>query len=237
VANASANSEARGSKALVDNVSSAAAYTAKPSPLAGEGGASAPGEGDRPLDSITSVPAPGKTGQADEWPVATGNDDQLPPEPKDSKWAAPDLVLIDGGAGQLAAAHEVLDELGVKGITLAGIAKGPDRNSGREHFFMRGRPSFMLEPRDPVLYFVQRLRDEAHRFAIGTHRAKRAKAIAANPLDEIAGVGAKRRRALLKHFGSAKAISRAGVEDLQAVEGISAAMARASYDFFRGDKS
>jgi excinuclease ABC subunit C len=101
---------------------------------------------------------------------------------------------------------------------------------------MRGRPSFMLEPRDPVLYFVQRLRDEAHRFAIGTHRAKRSKAITANPLDEIPGIGAKRRRALLKHFGSAKAISRAGVEDLQAVEGISAAMARAIYGYFRGEK-
>jgi excinuclease ABC subunit C len=150
-----------------------------------------------------------------------------------SKWAAPDLVLIDGGAGQLAAAHEVLAELGLSDIPLAGIAKGPDRNAGREHFFMRGRPSFMLEPRDPVLYFVQRLRDEAHRFAIGAHRAKRAKAIAANPLDEIPGVGPKRRRALLKHFGSAKSIARAGVEDLQAVEGISAAMARAIYDYFR----
>jgi excinuclease ABC subunit C len=150
-----------------------------------------------------------------------------------SKWAAPDLVLIDGGAGQLAAAHEVLAELGISDIPLAGIAKGPDRNAGREHFFMRGRPSFMLEPRDPVLYFVQRLRDEAHRFAIGAHRAKRAKAIAANPLDEIPGVGPKRRRALLKHFGSAKSIARAGVDDLQAVEGISAAMARAIYDYFR----
>ncbi len=166
-------------------------------------------------------------GAADDLPDTDG---------KKSSWDAPDLVLIDGGAGQLAAAHEVLDELGISDITLAGIAKGPDRNAGREHFFMCGRASFMLEPRDPVLYFVQRLRDEAHRFAIGTHRAKRAKSIAANPLDEIAGVGAKRRRALLKHFGSAKAISRAGVEDLQAVEGISAAMAQTIYDFFRGEK-
>jgi excinuclease ABC subunit C len=181
-----------------------------------EGGALAPGEG---VESISLED--------------TNDDGELPPEPKDAKWAAPDLVLIDGGAGQLAAAHEVLGELGVKGITLAGVAKGPDRNAGREHFFMRGRPSFMLEARDPVLYFVQRLRDEAHRFAIGTHRAKRSKAIAANPLDEIPGIGAKRRRALLKHFGSAKAISRAGVDDLQAVEGISAAMAQAIYGFFR----
>jgi excinuclease ABC subunit C len=153
---------------------------------------------------------------------------------KKSAWGIPDLILVDGGAGQLAAAHAVLDELGIGGITLVGIAKGPDRNAGREHFFMRGRASFMLEARDPVLYFVQRLRDEAHRFAIGTHRAKRSKAISANPLDEIAGIGPRRRRALLKHFGSAKAISRAGVEDLQAVEGISASMAQLIYDHFQG---
>jgi excinuclease ABC subunit C len=182
---------------------------------------------------VASLTAPGETGQPDEWPVEdTGNDDELLPEPKGSKWAAPDLVLIDGGAGQLAAAHEVLDELGVKGIMLAGVAKGPDRNAGREHFFIRGRPSFMLEARDPVLYFVQRLRDEAHRFAIGTHRAKRGKAVGANPLDEIAGIGPARKRALLKHFGSAKAVSRASADDLAAVDGISAAMARTIYDFF-----
>jgi excinuclease ABC subunit C len=170
---------------------------------------------------------------------ALGHDDEDSELPlvddagKSTSWGCPDLVLIDGGAGQLSAAHEVLDELGLGGITLAGIAKGPDRNAGREHFYIRGRASFMLEPRDPVLYFVQRLRDEAHRFAIGTHRAKRAKAIATNPVDEIPGIGAKRRRALLKHFGSAKAISRAGVEDLQTVEGISAAMAQKIYDHFR----
>ncbi len=155
---------------------------------------------------------------------------------KSTSWGCPDLVLIDGGAGQLSAAQEVLTELGLSDIALVGIAKGPDRNAGREHFYMRGKPPSMLEARDPVLYFVQRLRDEAHRFAIGTHRAKRAKAIAANPLDEIPGVGAKRRRALLKHFGSAKAISRAGVEDLQTVEGISAAMAQTIYDFFRDSR-
>jgi excinuclease ABC subunit C len=242
VANASvnsANSEVHGSTALVDNVSSAAAYSTPPSPPAGEGGMrSIPGEGEA---TSNERPAIGEAPPPHERPddIAAGDYDADTPAPdaKASRWAAPDLVLIDGGAGQLTAAHEVLDELGITDIPLAGIAKGPDRNAGREHFFMRGRPSFMLEPRDPVLYFVQRLRDEAHRFAIGTHRAKRAKAIAANPLDEIPGVGAKRRRALLKHFGSAKAIARAGVEDLQAVEGISAAMARAIYDYFRGDKS
>ena len=168
---------------------------------------------------------------------ALGLDDDDSPlgddQAKTNGWGCPDLVLIDGGAGQLSAAQEVLRELGIDDIPLVGIAKGPDRNAGREHFHIRGRQAFMLEPRDPVLYFVQRLRDEAHRFAIGTHRAKRAKEIAANPLDEIAGIGPRRRRALLKHFGSAKAISRAGVEDLQAVEGISAAMARTIYDHFR----
>jgi excinuclease ABC subunit C len=157
----------------------------------------------------------------------------VPDDGKSSSWGCPDLVLIDGGAGQLSAAHEVLDDLGLGDIKLVGIAKGPDRNAGREHFHIRGRSAFMLEPRDPVLYFVQRLRDEAHRFAIGTHRAKRAKSIAANPVDEIPGIGAKRRRALLKHFGSAKAISRAGIEDLQTVDGISAAMAQKIYDHFR----
>ena len=144
----------------------------------------------------------------------------------------PDLVLVDGGAGQLAVAREVLAELGLGAISVVGVAKGPDRDAGREHFHVPGRPFFMLEPRDPVLYFVQRLRDEAHRFAIGTHRAKRGKALGANPLDEIAGIGPTRKRALLKHFGSAKAVSRAGVEDLQAVAGISAEMARKIYDFF-----
>jgi excinuclease ABC subunit C len=147
-----------------------------------------------------------------------------------STW--PDVVFVDGGAGQLAAAHAVADELGLTGVTLIGIAKGPDRNAGREHFFIRGRAPFMLEPRDPVLYFVQRMRDEAHRFAIGTHRAKRAKSMGANPLDEIAGIGPSRKRALLKHFGSAKAVRDAGVDDLQAVAGISAAMAQLIYDFF-----
>ncbi len=145
----------------------------------------------------------------------------------------PDLVLIDGGGGQLAVASEVLEQLGIEGIPVVGVAKGPDRDAGREHFYIpgRGKP-FLLEPRDPVLYFVQRLRDEAHRFAIGTHRAKRAKAIAANPLDEIPGIGPTRKRALLQHFGSAKAVSRAGVADLRQVPGISAQMAQTIYDFF-----
>ncbi len=149
----------------------------------------------------------------------------------DTAW--PDLVLIDGGAGQLSAAKAVLEELGVTGVVLVGIAKGPDRNAGREQFFMAGRAPFSLDPRDAVLYFVQRLRDEAHRFAIGAHRAKRSKAIGVNPLDEIPGIGPARKRALLKHFGSAKSVARAGLADLKAVEGISAAMAQAIHDHFR----
>lgn len=145
----------------------------------------------------------------------------------------PDLILIDGGAGQLAMAREAMAETGIEGIAMIGVAKGPERDAGREHFHFPDEPRpRMLEPRDPVLYFVQRLRDEAHRFAIGTHRSKRAKGLSANPLDEIPGIGQTRRRALLRHFGSAKAVSRAGIEDLKAVSGISAEMAQKIYDFF-----
>ncbi len=145
----------------------------------------------------------------------------------------PDLVLIDGGAGQFGVAREVLADLGLHDLCVMGVAKGPERDAGREHFYIAGadRP-VMLEPRDPVLYFVQRLRDEAHRFAIGAHRAKRAKGLATSPLDEIAGIGPRRRRALMNHFGSAKAVSRAGVEDLKAAEGVSAEMAQRIYDHF-----
>ncbi|MBA5775780.1 excinuclease ABC subunit UvrC [Stappia sp. F7233] len=146
--------------------------------------------------------------------------------------AWPDVVFIDGGIGQLNAARDTLEALGIQDVPLVGIAKGPDRDAGREKFFMAGRPSFMLPERDPVLYFVQRLRDEAHRFAIGTHRAKRRKEIARSPLDEIAGIGPTRKRALLRHFGTAKAVSKAGIEDLSAVPGISEAVARLIYDHF-----
>nr|WP_310622095.1 excinuclease ABC subunit UvrC [Pseudovibrio sp. M1P-2-3] len=144
----------------------------------------------------------------------------------------PDLVLIDGGMGQLSTVRDTLKEMGITGVPLVGIAKGPDRDAGREKFFITGQQSFMLPERDPVLYFVQRLRDEAHRFAIGTHRAKRSKAIVANPLDEIAGIGPTRKRTLLRHFGTAKAVSKAGVEDLAKVEGISRSIAKVIYDHF-----
>jgi excinuclease ABC subunit C len=146
--------------------------------------------------------------------------------------ARPDLMLIDGGLGQLGIAREVLSSFGLE-IPVVGIAKGPDRDAGREHFHIPGRDRpLLLETRDPVLYFVQRLRDEAHRFAIGAHRSKRSKALGVNPLDEIAGIGPTRKRALLKHFGSAKAVSRASREDLAGVVGISAQMAQTIYDFF-----
>ena len=146
--------------------------------------------------------------------------------------AWPDLLLIDGGQGQLSAAKAVLDELGLSDLPVAGVAKGPDRDAGREHFYVPGRASFMLEARDPVLYYIQRLRDEAHRFAIGSHRARRSRAIGVNPLDEVAGIGPLRKKALLQAFGSAKAVSRASVTDLAGVEGVSHALAQAIYDHF-----
>jgi excinuclease ABC subunit C len=144
----------------------------------------------------------------------------------------PDLVVIDGGRGQFEAAREVMGSLGVEGVTLASIAKGPDRNAGRETFFVEGREPFKLSPRDPALFFVQRLRDEAHRFAIGTHRAKRKREFVKNPLDEIAGIGPARKRALLHAFGSAKAVARAGLADLEKTPGLNAATAKVVYDFF-----
>ncbi|KFC63567.1 Excinuclease ABC subunit C [Devosia sp. LC5] len=145
----------------------------------------------------------------------------------------PDVVFIDGGAGQLNAVREVIAQLNLpKDVTFIGIAKGEERDAGREKFFMEGRDAFMLPHRDPVLYYVQRLRDEAHRFAIGTHRAKRSKAQIKNPLDEIEGIGPTRKRALLNHFGSAKAVGRASLLDLEAVPGISSAMAQLIYDHF-----
>jgi excinuclease ABC subunit C len=156
------------------------------------------------------------------------------PERDDESW--PDLVLIDGGQGQLEVARQVLSELGLEDIAIVGIAKGPDRDAGRERFFMPGRPPFSLEPRDPVLYFLQRLRDEAHRFAIGTHRTRRAADITKSALDEVPGIGAGRKRALLHHFGSARAVAVATLEDIKAVAGISDALAQKIHDHFRGGR-
>ncbi|MGH1331818.1 MAG: excinuclease ABC subunit UvrC [Paracoccaceae bacterium] len=152
------------------------------------------------------------------------------PERKGETW--PDLLLIDGGAGQVSAVREIMEALGVGDIAMVGVAKGVDRDHGKEEFHRTGKRPFALQRNDPVLYFIQRLRDEAHRFAIGTHRAKRAKSISATPLDDVPGVGATRKRALLTHFGSAKAVSRAGLDDLKAVDGISSAIAETIYAFF-----
>ena len=144
----------------------------------------------------------------------------------------PDLVVIDGGAGQLTAARGVLADLGVTDVPLVAIAKGPDRNAGREWFHMDGREPFQLPPRDPVLYYLQRLRDEAHRFAITTHRAGRSKSLTQSEIDEIPGIGSARKRALLNHFGSARGVKQAGLTDLESVPGINRATARQVYAFF-----
>ena len=144
----------------------------------------------------------------------------------------PDLVLVDGGQGQLDVAIEVLADLGLDDIVVVGVAKGPDRDAGLERFFMPGKPQFMLEPKSPVLYYLQRLRDEAHRFAIGTHRVRRTMEMKKNPLDEIEGVGPGRKRALLHAFGSARGVSRAAVADLVKVEGVSQPLAERIYGYF-----
>ena len=156
------------------------------------------------------------------------------PDRQSDAW--PDLVLIDGGAGQVAAACAALQELGIDEVAVIGVAKGVDRDAGKEEFHRPGKPPMALAHRDPVLYFIQRLRDEAHRFAIGAHRAKRAAQTRATPLDEVPGVGAARKRALLQHFGSAKAVARAGLADLKAAPGISDGLAEVIYGFFHGER-
>ncbi len=155
------------------------------------------------------------------------------PEGNRGQW--PDLVLIDGGQGQLSAALGVFEELGIEGLAVAAIAKGPDRNAGHERIHRPGRRPMMLPPRDPVLFFLQRLRDEAHRFVIGAHRDKRSKAIGKSLLDDVPGIGAKRKKALLHHFGAARAVAEAGRADLEAVDGISRATAARIYDWFHPD--
>lgn len=156
----------------------------------------------------------------------------LKEDPDRESEAWPDLLLIDGGAGQVSAVKEIMDDLGIDDVPFIGVAKGIDRDQGKEEFHRPGARPFALKRNDPVLYFIQRMRDEAHRFAIGAHRAKRAKAVGATPLDEVPGVGATRKRALLHHFGSAKAVGRANLADLKAVDGVSEALAQKIYDFF-----
>jgi excinuclease ABC subunit C len=156
----------------------------------------------------------------------------LSEDPDRDKGIWPDLLLIDGGAGHVSAVAQIMREHGVEDIPMIGVAKGIDRNAGKEEFHRLGKRPIGLRHNDPVLYFLQRMRDEAHRFAIGTHRAKRAKSNMTNPLDEISGVGAARKRSLLAHFGSAKAVSRANLGDLKAVDGVSEGLAQKVYDFF-----
>ncbi len=156
-------------------------------------------------------------------------------DPDRDQGAWPDLVLIDGGPGQLSIAIEVTRELGIEDLPLVAISKGPDRDAGRERFHMPGKPVMLMPERDPILFYLQRLRDEAHRFAIETHRARRSKAIAHSGLDDVPGIGAKRKRALLHHFGSARAVTRAGLADLESVDGVSKAVARRIYDYFHDD--
>lgn len=160
----------------------------------------------------------------------------LKEDPDREKGTWPDLVLIDGGPGQLSVVMEVLDELGISDLPLVSIAKGPDRNAGRERFHMPGRTPFSLPLQDPILYFMQRLRDEAHRFAIGSHRNRRSKQISKSVIDEVSGIGAKRKRALLNHFGSAASVGRAGLADLEAVDGISKTVAKRIYDHFHAEE-
>lgn len=157
----------------------------------------------------------------------------LKEDPDRTKGQWPDLVLVDGGKGQLSAAQDVFQQLGIEDVPLAAIAKGPDRNAGREKIFLPEKTEpIQLGHKDPVLYFLQRIRDEAHRFAIGTHRAKRGKQINKSILDEVPGIGAKRKKALLHHFGAAQSVATAGVKDLESVEGVSRAMAKKIYDWF-----
>jgi excinuclease ABC subunit C len=226
-----------------------------PSPLAGEGGSpersgGEPGEGALAtmVTALDAAPSPASLPPAAQHPLpqgervtervesaaeleeSVGEQDDSDEAEAQSPW--PDLVLIDGGRGQLIAAVETLAALGLTDVPLVGIAKGPDRDAGMETFFVPGREPFKLKPRDPVLYFVQRLRDEAHRFAVGSHRTRRRRDIREGGLQEIPGVGPTRKRALLHHFGTLKAIERAGPADLAKVPGISAETARKIYDFF-----
>jgi excinuclease ABC subunit C len=220
-------------------------------PEAPAGSPAAPGLGEAPLPAFVPEPDPSaslaEAMQAAN-SLAPGDDyammrqvltrrfaRALKEDPDRDKGLWPDLVLIDGGQGQLAVGLQVLADLGITDLCMAAIAKGPDRNAGRERFFLPGREPFSLEPKSPVLYFLQRLRDEAHRFVIGAHRAKRSKEITRSILDDVPGVGAKRKKALLLHFGSARAVSRAGFADLAKVPGVSEAVARKIYDHFHGN--
>ncbi|WP_018387124.1 excinuclease ABC subunit UvrC [Ancylobacter sp. FA202] len=212
-------------RAIPAGATSLAEGEAAPSPHLGE----RPGEGETAPSVANALPHADPLGGLS---LADGASEGAEVEASAASSAWPDLLLIDGGPGQLKAARETLAGLGVTDVPMVGVAKGPDRDAGRETFYADGREPFRLEPRDPVLYFIQRLRDEAHRFAIGSHRARRKKDITQAGLQEIPGIGPTRKRALLHHFGTLKAIERASLADLEGVPGVNAAMARAVYDFF-----
>jgi excinuclease ABC subunit C len=182
-----------------------------------------------PAAALASLSRVWSSDQATSGSEATSLDPAMSDE-AESPW--PDLVLIDGGQGQLTAARETLENLGVADVPLVAIAKGSERDAGNETFHMPNRPPLKLPPRDPVLYFVERLRDEAHRFAVGSHRQRRSRDIREAGLKEISGIGPMRRRALLHHFGTLKAIERASMADLAEVPGINAETARRIYEFF-----
>jgi excinuclease ABC subunit C len=152
---------------------------------------------------------------------------------RDANW--PDLVLIDGGKGQMSSVMQIVRELGVEDVAFIGVSKGPDRHAGRETFHFPDGREFTLPVNAPVMFYLQRLRDEAHRFAIGAHRAKRSKAIAVSPLDEVPGIGPSRKKALLMHFGTARAVRNASLEDLQKAPGVSAAVAQTVYDYYHSN--
>ncbi|WP_131853250.1 excinuclease ABC subunit UvrC [Bosea sp. BK604] len=211
--------------------------------LAKENGQQAPAPDEAPEAPVTGLEEAGTgfVGGSSRSPAAIPDEaqaDMLPsaaPEPAEDDTAfpsRPDLVIVDGGKGQFEAARTIMAECGVTDIALVAIAKGEDRNAMRETFFMAGKEPFKLPPRDPALFFIQRLRDEAHRFAIGTHRARRKRDLTKNPLDEIPGIGPSRKRALLLHFGTVKAIQRAKLDDLMRTPGVNAATAKAVHDFF-----
>jgi len=184
---------------------------------------------------ITSAPSPGDDYAMMREVLSRRFARALKEDPERSGDQWPDLVLLDGGRGQLSVGREVLADLGLADLPLAAVAKGPDRNAGRERIFLPDRPPLLLEPRDPVLYYIQRLRDEAHRFAIGSHRTGRSNARLRSVLDDVPGVGGKRKKALLHHFGSAQAVARAGLADLAAVTGISHGVAQRIYAHFHND--
>jgi excinuclease ABC subunit C len=223
--------ERRFKRLLSEHPRASSSATSSPPPLRGRSASEASREGGELQIAVEAMPPlPNPPPQGGREQLADTEEHTIDISRADTPW--PDLVLIDGGQGQLTAAREALTQLGVTDVPLVAIAKGKDRDAGRETFFMAGREPFRLPPRDPLLYFIERLRDEAHRFAIGSHRTRRKRDIREGGLQEIPGIGPTRKRALLNHFGTLKAIERASLGDLTKVPGINADTARRIYNFF-----